>query len=227
MSKFYRNRRGFLASLTKGGGLWIGLGATGLILLCVGVLLWMPEQEPNQEVLVPSDTAVVAPVTDSQSDSASSDSSADLPEDTDTVEPEEPAGDVMMTVPVQGTAGTGFSLTTPVFSETMNDWRVHQGIDYKTEGPVQVVAAADGIVEQVYTCELMGLTVEIRHADDTISVYQSLSGEAEVIAGQEVRQGDVIGKTGSSADCEVLEGDHLHFALIRDGVYLNPQERFS
>ena len=91
----------------------------------------------------------------------------------------------------------------------------------------QVVAAADGIVEQVYTCELMGLTVEIRHADDTISVYQSLSGEAEVIAGQEVRQGDVIGKTGSSADCEVLEGDHLHFALIRDGVYLNPQERFS
>ncbi|MBQ4322413.1 MAG: M23 family metallopeptidase, partial [Clostridia bacterium] len=114
-----------------------------------------------------------------------------------------------------------------VFSETMNDWRVHQGIDFLTEGQIDVVAVADGVVEQVYIDELMGLTVEIVHADGTISVYQSLSGEAAVIGGQEVRQGDVIGKSGNSADCECLVGDHLHFALVREGVYLDPNDRFT
>ena len=109
----------------------------------------------------------------------------------------------------------------------MNDWRVHSGIDFLTEGEVDVCAVADGIVENVYTSELMGLTVEIRHADDTLSIYQSLSGEAKVIAGQEVKQGDVLGMTGTSADSECLEGNHLHFALLRNGVYLDPNSRFA
>lgn len=239
MSKFYRNNKGFLRTLTKGSGLYLLLGATGLVTLCVAALLFSPE--PEEQVLVPSDNApsvslpvtddLAAPVvggsiTDGETD-ASSDGSANVPGEDDGPQDDAPQEDVSMIVPVSGSLGTGFSLTVPVFSETMNDWRVHQGIDYKTEGEVQVVAAADGIVENVYTCELMGLTVEIRHADETLSIYQSLGGELQVIEGQEVRQGDLIGMTGTSADSECLEGNHLHFALIRGGVYLDPNDRFA
>lgn len=230
MSKFYRNSKSFWGSLTKGSGLYLLLGATALVVLCVAALLFAPDTG-DQEVSLPTDTSTISDSQSSISDSdavsdtesvGSSDSAVNAPVD----DPEE-MEDVAMIQPVSGTLGTNFSLTVPVFSETMNDWRVHQGIDYLTEGEVEVCAVADGIVENVYTSELMGLTVEIRHADDTLSIYQSLSGEAKVIAGQEVKQGDVLGLTGTSADSECLEGNHLHFALLRKGVYLDPNSRFA
>ncbi len=231
MSKFYRNSKSFFGSLTKGSGWYLLLGATALVVLCVASLLFVPDSD-DQEVSLSTDTSsIVSTVSDSQSAVTDSDPISD----TESVEssdsavnaPVDDPEDVAMIQPVSGTLGTNFSLTVPVFSETMNDWRVHQGIDYLTEGEVEVCAVADGIVENVYTSELMGLTVEIRHADDTLSIYQSLSGEAKVIEGQEVKQGDVLGLTGTSADSECLEGNHLHFALLRKGVYLDPNTRFA
>ena len=230
MSKFYRNSKSFFGRLTKSSGLYLLFGGTALVVMCVAALLFAPDSG-NQEVSLPSDTSTISDAQSSLTDSdvvsdtesvGSSDSAVNAPLD----EPEQ-VEDVAMIQPVSGTIGTNFSLTVPVFSETMNDWRVHPGIDYLTEGEVDVCAVADGIVENVYTSELMGLTVEIRHADDTLSIYQSLSGEAKVIAGQEVKQGDVLGMTGTSADSECLEGNHLHFALLRNGVYLDPNSRFG
>lgn len=231
MSKFYRNNKGFFGQWTKGSGLYLLLGGTALVLLCLGALLLSPK-EPAEQVAGNTDTPAVqtnsSPVTDSQNSGGSvSDNPTDSPVNGPVEDSQGPVNDVEMIRPVSGTVGTGFSLTVPVFSETMNDWRVHQGIDYLTEGETPVYAAADGIVENVYTSELMGLTVEIRHEDDTISIYQSLSGESKVLAGQEVKQGDEIGVTGTSADSECLVGNHLHFALIRAGVYLDPNDRFS
>lgn len=234
MSKFYRNNKGFFRALTKGSGLYLLLGATGLVVLCIAALLFAP-QEGEKAVSAPSDTQAAVSQTASDKVLPGSDP-VDSPEDTSpatdnaanaTVQDPEPVAQVTMIQPVSGSVETGFSLTVPVFSETMNDWRVHQGIDYKTDGETQVVAAADGIVEGIYTSELMGLTVEIRHEDGTISLYQSLSGEIPVMEGQEVRQGDPVGMTGTSADSECLMGNHLHFAIIRDGIYLDPNDRFA
>ncbi len=234
MSKFYRNKKGFWASLTKGSGLYLLLGGTALVVLCIGGLLFAPQEE-GQEVFLPTDTASLSSTVTESSDlisdsqAASDTESSDLTPDSDVDAPadSEPVQDVAMICPVTGTVGTDFSLTVPVFSETMNDWRVHQGIDFLTETEAEVVAVADGLVENVYRSELMGLTVEIRHADDTLSIYQSLSGDARVIEGQEVKQGDLLGTTGVSADSECLVGNHLHFALLRDGVYLDPNDRFA
>lgn len=230
MSKFYRNSKSFLSGLTKGSGFYLIIGGTVLVVLCVAALLFSPG-EGEQEVSLPTDTSsLVSSVTDTVSSVTDSDSGSNPDSDSAVnapVDDQEQVEDVAMILPVSGTVGTDFSLTVPVFSETMNDWRVHQGIDFLTEGEVEVYAVADGIVENVYTSELMGLTVEIRHADDTLSIYQSLSGDAKVIEGQEVKQGDLLGLTGVSADSECLEGNHLHFALLRDGVYLDPNSRFA
>ncbi|MBO5248928.1 MAG: M23 family metallopeptidase [Clostridia bacterium] len=231
MSKFYRNNKGFLGVLTKGSGLYLLLGGSALAVLCLAALLFAPGGD-DRDVSLPTDAPSLQSsvqgsqsVTDSQTDtdvaSDPSDSAANAPaDDPEAVE------DVLMILPVTGTVGTDFSLTVPVFSETMNDWRVHQGIDFLTEGEAEVRAVADGIVENVYISELMGRTVEIRHADGTLSIYQSLAEGEKVIEGQEVKQGDLLGMTGISADSESLEGHHLHFALLRDGVYLDPNPRF-
>lgn len=234
MSKFYRNGKGFLSFFTKGSGLYLAVGATGLVLLSLFALFFMPQEEAaeavnpldtQQTVQMPNTdtetTLDTTPSTEEISDTVSSeDSSRDEPSDL-------PVQDVQMIAPVNGTVGKGFSLTVPVFSETMNDWRVHQGIDYHTDHSVDVAAAADGIVDQIYYDELMGRTVEILHADGTLSIYQSLADEIPVLLGQEVLQGDVIGKTGNTAECESLDGTHLHFALLRDGAYLDPAARLN
>lgn len=234
MSKFYRNSNGLLRFLTKGSGLYLLMGGSALLVVCVAAFFFAPNGG-EQEVSLPTDTSSqissVEQSDDVQTDgsdvSLTDDGEADTNVNAPVDDEAESVQDVAMILPVSGTVGTDFSLTVPVFSETMKDWRVHQGIDYLTEGEAEVVAVADGIVENVYTSELMGLTVEIRHQDETISVYQSLSGEAKVISGQEVKQGDVLGLTGVSADSECLMGNHLHFALIRNGVYLDPNARFA
>jgi len=230
MSKFYRNRKGFLASLLEGGGLWVALGATLLTVLSLAVIFSAPAEENVEAAGTPSDSASLS--LPFLSDSDGTDFVTDQVSSSDGISDGgtgdgAPVEDVGMILPASGTVGHGFSLTVPVFSATMNDWRVHQGIDILTEGEADVVAAADGTVDQIYTDEMMGKTVEILHADGTVSVYQSLADEICVTMGQQVLQGDRIGKTGISADCESLDGHHLHFALVRSGVYLNPQDRFT
>lgn len=231
MSNYYRNRTGIIGALTKGPWLYLLVSATVLVLVSIGALVFRPEED-EPTVSVPSDSEISQPssdegsVTDPITDEPSSESSVTSDTDVSVSEPEDEVEWVSMIVPVAGSVGTDFSSTVPVFSQTMNDWRVHQGIDYLTESEAQVVAAADGVVENVYRSELMGLSVEIRHADGSISIYQSLSGDPAVIEGQEVRCGDLLGYTGVSADCECLVGIHLHFAVVKDGVYQDPNDRF-
>ncbi len=229
MSKFYRNNN-FFRTLFQSKTLPLLVGGTALVLVCVGALLFAPKSPESTDVPLPDGDLDVSASQTQSSDIHTSTDTEQTPVSSDVdvnVPVEPPVADVAMILPVQGEVGVGFSSTVPVFSETMKDWRVHQGIDFLTEGEAPVYAAADGMVDQVYTSELMGLTVEILHADGTRSVYQSLAGEAEVIAGQEVLQGDVIGKTGISADSECLSGNHLHFALLKNGVYLDPNGRFA
>ncbi|MGI5878692.1 MAG: peptidoglycan DD-metalloendopeptidase family protein [Christensenellales bacterium] len=45
--------------------------------------------------------------------------------------------------------------------------------------------------------------------------------KASVTAGQNVKRGDVIGKVGNSATCEIASGDHLHFEFYLDGTAVN------
>lgn len=120
-----------------------------------------------------------------------------------------------------------FSGTMPVFSETLQDWRLHTGIDYFTEGEESVLAAADGIIEDVYDDGLMGVTVVVSHVDDVKTIYQSLADNVKVIKGAEVHKGDIIGHTGTTADSESTGGCHVHFSVLKDGGYLNPTEIYE
>jgi murein DD-endopeptidase MepM/ murein hydrolase activator NlpD len=53
-----------------------------------------------------------------------------------------------------------------------------------------------------------------------MSLYGHLSS-ISVAAGQKVSRGDVIGNTGETG---LAGGDHLHFAIILDGLPVNPVE---
>ena len=122
-----------------------------------------------------------------------------------------------------------WSADIPVFSMTMEDYRLHLGIDVAASAGAPVYAVADGTVESVTFHPMMGQTVVIVHADGYKSVYQNMQTAvpAGITAGATVKAGDKIGSVGDTALIEISEEPHLHFELYKDDVCTNPLAHFT
>ena len=94
----------------------------------------------------------------------------------------------------------------------------HQGVDLDTGTGWPVVAARAGTAYTAYG-SAAGNYVTIDHHDGFRSIYMHLNGFAPGINGKNVSAGELIGYTGSTG---VSTGDHLHFGISLNGVYVNP-----
>jgi murein DD-endopeptidase MepM/ murein hydrolase activator NlpD len=94
----------------------------------------------------------------------------------------------------------------------------HNGIDFAVPKGTPVKAAAPGVVVSVSEDGASGKFVRIRHPDGTISGYAHLDMQ-DVQRGQLVKQGDIIGASGSTG---TTSGPHLHFTLSKDGKAIDP-----
>ncbi|MDY5627281.1 MAG: M23 family metallopeptidase [Clostridia bacterium] len=128
--------------------------------------------------------------------------------------------------PVNGEILKLFSDKTPVYSKTMGDWRVHDGIDISAKVGDSVFACANGVIEDVFDDKNMGTTVIIDHGSFK-SKYQNLSPNTAVQKGVEVKEGDTIGVVGDSAAYEIADAPHLHFELYEGNVQKNPEKMFK
>ncbi len=99
------------------------------------------------------------------------------------------------------------------------------GVAYGGKDNFEVKSVLDGTVVDVKEDKLLGKIVEIKHSNDVISVYQSLS-EVAVAKDAAVKQGDVIGKSGT-ANISTELGNHLYFELIIKGTTVNPEQYFD
>lgn len=126
--------------------------------------------------------------------------------------------------PVNGALIKDYSADIPVFSLTMEDYRVHCGIDIGADADTEVMAAADGKISKVYYDPMMGQTIEITHSGGYTSIYKNLRTKlpAGTEEGAEVSAGDVIGYVGDTALVEISDSPHLHFEIIKDEEFANP-----
>lgn len=106
-----------------------------------------------------------------------------------------------------------------------NTYIQNSGIDFGLTDTFDVVAVLDGTVVDVREDELLGTVVEIKHDNDFISSYQSLS-EVSVKKNDTVKQGQVIGKSGTNTIDQDL-GNHLHFELYKSGSVVDPSKYFD
>ena len=120
----------------------------------------------------------------------------------------------------------GCSLTVPVFSATMDDYRTHGGIDFACAPGTPVLAAADGTVASVSRDPMMGWTVALEHAGGAVTLYRGLSEETRNIvkAGDRVIAGEIIGASGETALIESAEENHLHFEMAVNGKTVDPAD---
>lgn len=101
----------------------------------------------------------------------------------------------------------------------------NSGVDYTSNNSFDVVSILDGIVINVYENKILGTSVEVRHSNELISVYQSLN-DITVKEGDKVIQGQILAKSGLSNINKELN-NHLHFELYYKGTIVNPEEYYN
>ena len=96
----------------------------------------------------------------------------------------------------------------------------HYGFDLASTAGATVTAANAGVVVFAEDLGIYGNCVLIDHGLGVSSLYGHLSGLA-VAAGEQVKKGQPLGRSGATG---LAGGDHLHFAMLVGGTYVNPLE---
>ncbi len=106
-----------------------------------------------------------------------------------------------------------------------NTYMQNSGVDYVSDEEFEVYASFQGEVVKVENNELLGYVVEIKHDNNIITSYQSLSSTT-LKKGDKVIQGEVVGKSGKSKINSDL-GNHLHFEMFKNGQVVNPENYYD
>ena len=107
-----------------------------------------------------------------------------------------------------------------IYSETLDEWGTHNGVDFAAEQGTQVKAVGRGTVLGVYRDPLWGDVVEIDHGGKVISRCYGVKAK-NVSVGQLVNAGDIIGTVGD-IPAEVLGDSHIHLEIAANDKYVDP-----
>jgi hypothetical protein len=103
------------------------------------------------------------------------------------------------------------------------DEQVHLGFDLSSTSQAEVPAANDGVVIYAGPLGIYGSTVIVDHGLGLFTLYGHLS-EVGVEKGGLAVRGESIGRTGQTG---LAGGDHLHFSVLVDGIFVDPLEWFD
>ena len=124
--------------------------------------------------------------------------------------------------PVEGEIIKAYAKDNLVYSETLQEWTTHLGIDIKADKTTVVKAAEAGRIKTIKNDPRYGLTIIIEHDDGYQTVYANLLSSEFVIEGEKVDKGQSIGTVGNTATFEIADEPHLHFEILKDGVQIDP-----
>lgn len=91
--------------------------------------------------------------------------------------------------------------------------------------PFEVLASLSGTVVEVKEDPLLGHVVSVEHDHDVMTYYASLA-DVVVKAGDEIKQGEVIGTAGKNIFGKD-NGNHVHFEIRKNGHSVNPEAFFN
>jgi murein DD-endopeptidase MepM/ murein hydrolase activator NlpD len=100
------------------------------------------------------------------------------------------------------------------------DRQVHLGIDIASTMQAEIRAAATGIVIHADYLGIYGNMVMLDHGQGVFSLYSHLS-QITVSVGDTIEHNAPLGLTGTSG---MAGGDHLHFSVLVNGVFVTPIE---
>lgn len=218
-SKLYQKLRSFSISRTA-----LVTIVTVIIVATAIIAITVAANRANRNKL-PSDNK------ESVSSSEESKKSESVGADPADSEPSQPVVNPLpnFSLPATGVLSLKHDPELQVYSSTMNDYRVHLGIDITTTEGAPVYASADGKVEKIWEDPLMGHCIAISHSGDAVTVYKNMSKlfADGIKEGAKVKEGQLVGAVGDSAMVEVAAEPHLHFEMTVAGVEVDPLKYFT
>lgn len=124
--------------------------------------------------------------------------------------------------PVEGEIVRDFAVDSLIFSETLQEWTTHTGIDIKADKTTVVKSAEKGTVKSIKNDPRYGLTVVVEHENGFKTVYSNLLTSEFVVEGEKIEKGQSIGTVGNTAAFEIADEPHLHFEMIKDSTQVDP-----
>lgn len=106
-----------------------------------------------------------------------------------------------------------------------NTYMENTGILYTSSEKFDAIATMDGVVKNIKEDEILGIIVEVENTSKVTTIYYSLS-ELNVSVGDSVKQGDVIGISGTNK-LENTQNNVLLFEVYIDGNLKNPEEFYT
>ena len=130
--------------------------------------------------------------------------------------------EIKFSAPIKGEILREFASDSLVYSNTLDEWITHNGVDIKADKTSVVKASCKGKVVSIKNDPRYGLTVIVSHEGGYQTLYANLLTAEYVVEGEELEEGQTIGTVGNSAAFEIGDEYHLHFEVSKDGEYLNP-----
>ena len=124
--------------------------------------------------------------------------------------------------PVEGDIVRDFAVDNLIYSNTLQEWTTHTGIDIKADKTTVVKSAEAGTVKTIKNDPRYGLTVIIEHENGFQTVYSNLLTSEFVVEGEKVEKGQSLGTVGNTAAFEVADEPHLHFEILKDSAQVDP-----
>ena len=124
--------------------------------------------------------------------------------------------------PVEGEIVREYAKDSLIYSETLQEWTTHTGIDIKADKTTVVKAAEAGTVKSIKNDPRYGLTIVIEHDDQYQTIYSNLLTSEFVVEGEKVEKGQAIGTVGNTAVFEIADEPHLHFEIWKDSLPVDP-----
>ena len=124
--------------------------------------------------------------------------------------------------PVEGEISREFAKDNLIYSETLQEWVTHTGIDIKADKTTVVKSAEEGTVKSIKNDPRYGITIVIEHQDGFQTVYANLLTSEFVVEGEKVEKNQSIGTVGNTAIFEIADESHLHFEILKDSIQVDP-----
>lgn len=165
-------------------------------------------------------TNTVKPVENKTTDNTTNDKNET--KENNVTKSEEKTVELNFAKPVEGEIVRDYAKENLIYSETLQEWVTHTGVDIKADKTTVVKSAEAGTVKTIKNDPRYGLTIVIEHQNGFQTVYSNLLTSEFVVEGEKVEKGQSLGTVGNTAAFEIADEAHLHFEVIKDGVQVDP-----
>lgn len=104
------------------------------------------------------------------------------------------------------------------FHPVQQRWKAHKGTDYAAPQGTEIMTTASGIIERTGYTAGNGNYVKVKHNATYSTQYLHMS-KILVKQGQRVKQGDIIGRVGSTG---LATGPHVCYRFWKNGEQIDP-----